>query len=191
MSLVSAPPAIKKHVIIGVAAGLLLLSVYFGIVILIQDAKHAIDQFYRLWYWILALAAGFGMQIGLFSFIRQEMKERRKAATASAAASGGVSAGSMIACCAHHLTEVLPLLGLSGLAAFLVNYQIFFIIVGVLSNAVGMTIMLETIQRHNLCPVVASWKWDMARVKRWTMVSAGVLVAVAFVFNFLTKGANL
>ena len=66
------------------------------------------------------------------------------------ATSGDVSAGSMAACCAHHITDVLPLLGLSGLAAFLASYQVLFILIGVLSNVVGITIMLETIQRHGL-----------------------------------------
>ncbi len=49
----------------------------------------------------------------------------------------------MAACCAHHLADVLPLLGLSGVAIFLVRYQLFFIIAGVLSNVVGITITLE------------------------------------------------
>ncbi len=79
------------------------------------------EQTAELWYWVLALAGGFGVQAGLFSFIRQSFRERRAAATASVATSGGVSAGSMAACCAHHLSDVLPLLGLSGLAAFLAN----------------------------------------------------------------------
>ena len=56
----------------------------------------------------------------------------------------------MAACCAHHLSDVLPILGLSGLAAFLARYQTVFIVAGVLSNLVGIAIMLESIQRHQL-----------------------------------------
>src|SRR3990172_7504328 len=129
--------AIKRHILIGVGAALLLLLIYVGIITWAQGIEHALVQAASLWYWVAALAGGFGLQAGLFSFIRQSLRERRAAATASVAASGGISAGSMVACCAHHLADVLPLLGLSGLATFLASYQVLFIIVGVLANAVG------------------------------------------------------
>lgn len=174
----------KKHIVVGVSAGILLLLLYAGIITLAQGFTHALEQTAKLWYWIAALIVGFGVQVGLFSFIRQGLKERRASATASVATSGGVSAGSMVACCAHHLADILPALGLAGLSAFLVNYQFPFIILGVLSNIVGITIMLETIQRHGLCPWVARLKWDLSRVKRWVMISAGVLLVVVFLLNF-------
>ena len=169
----------KRIILAGSGAGLLLLAFYFGILTLSQGIEHAIEQSARLWYWLLALASGFGVQAGLFDFIRRSLRSRR-AATASVATSGGVSAGSMAACCAHHLSDVLPLLGLSGLAAFLVNYQLFFIIVGVMANVVGITIMMETIQRHSLCPVLARLQVDMGWVKKGTMMSAGLVTLIAF-----------
>ena len=169
----------KRIILVGFGAGLLLLAFYFGILTLSQGFAHAIEQSAKLWYWLLALIIGFGVQAGLFDFIRGSLKSKR-AATASVAASGGVSAGSMAACCAHHLGDVLPLLGLSGLAAFLASYQLFFIVVGVLSNIVGITIMLETIQHHGLSPVLARWKVDMSRVKRAAMISAGFIALITF-----------
>ena len=87
----------KRIILVGLGAGLLLLAFYFGILTLSQGAEHAIEQSARLWYWLLPLATGFGIQAGLFDFIRRSLKARRTA-TASVAASGGVSAGSM-ACC--------------------------------------------------------------------------------------------
>ncbi len=89
----------------------------------------------------------------------------------------------MAACCAHHLSDVLPFLGIAGLSAFLVNYQLFFIIVGVMANVVGITIMLETIQRHGLCPVLARLQVNMGWVKKGTMISAGLVTLVAFFFT--------
>ena len=174
----------QRHVLIGVAAAVLLLLVYTGIITLAEGLEHALDQTADLWYWVVALAAGFGIQAGLFSFIRQGLRERKAAAIASVATSGGVSAGSMAACCAHHLTDVLPLLGLSGLAAFLASYQVLFIIIGVLSNVVGITIMLESIQRHGLSRKLAHWPWNMGWIKRGAMVSA-VLVIGVMVFRTL------
>ncbi len=173
----------KRHILIGVGAAALLIIVYLGIITLAEDWTHALEQTTELWFWVLALAGGFGIQAGLFSFIRQGIRKRRLAATGSVAASGSVSAGSMAACCAHHLSDVLPLLGLSGAAVFLVRYQLFFIIVGVLSNIVGITIMLETIQRHGLSDRLGRWKWNMNWVKKGTMVSAAFIIVATF---FLT-----
>ncbi len=170
--------SLRRHIIIGVGAGILLLLVYAGVITLAQGWQHMLEETARLWYWIAALAGGFGIQAGLFSFIRRALRERKTSATASIATSGGVSAGSMVACCAHHLGDVLPLIGVAGLTAFLVRYQSFFIILGVLSNIVGITIMLDTIQRHGLCPWVAGWKWDMGRVTKGVMISAGLILAV-------------
>lgn len=175
--------AIKRHILVGIGAAVLLIIVYLGIITLVQDWTHALEQTAELWYWVLALAGGFGIQAGLFSFIRQRIRERRAATTSSVAASGGVSAGSMAACCAHHLSDVLPLLGLSGVAIFLVRYQLLFIIIGVLSNVVGITIMLETMQCHGLSDRVGRWKWNMNRVKKGTMVSAVLIIIATF---FLT-----
>ncbi len=176
--------AVKRHILVGAGAAVLLIIVYLGLITWAQDWGHALEQTAELWYWVLALAGGFGIQAGLFSFIRQGIRERRAAATGSVAASGTVSAGSMAACCAHHLSDVLPLLGLSGLATFLVNYQVFFIIVGVLSNIVGITIMLETIQHHSLSERLGRWEWNMNWVKKGTMVSAALIVVATFLLTY-------
>ena len=84
----------------------------------------------------------------------------------------------MVACCAHHLSDVLPFVGLAGAAAFFAEYQVFFIVLGVVSNFIGITIMLETVQRHNLCPWVSGWRWNMNKVKKAAMFSAPAVLAL-------------
>lgn len=138
-----------RSVIIGVAASLALLSVYFTIVSLAQDFTHAIQTFKDLWYWITALVIGFGVQGGLYYYIRVSLIARRSS-TASVAACGSVSTSAMVACCAHHLSDVLPLFGLSAAAVFLTEYQTLFIIMGLLSNFVGIVFMLGIVQQNKL-----------------------------------------
>ncbi|MBI2851345.1 MAG: hypothetical protein HYX80_09990 [Chloroflexi bacterium] len=174
----------RKHVLVGAGAGILLFLMYLGVTTLAQGFGQTLKQAATIWYWLLILTTGFGVQAGLFSFVRQSLKERRTAATASVAASGSVSAGSMIACCAHRIVDVMPFLGLSGLAAFLSGYQVVFLAIGALSNLVGITVMLETIQRHGLSSRVVGW-WDMGRVKKGTMVSAGLIIGI-IVFRTLS-----
>jgi hypothetical protein len=53
----------------------------------------------------------------------------------------------MVACCAHHVADVLPLVGLTAAATFLANWKIPFMILGLLTNGVGILVMLWTIYR--------------------------------------------
>ncbi|MDP2931460.1 MAG: hypothetical protein Q8O05_03040 [Chloroflexota bacterium] len=57
--------SLRRHIIIGVSAGVLLLLVYAGVITLAQGWQHMLEQTARLWYWIMALAGGFGIQAGL------------------------------------------------------------------------------------------------------------------------------
>ena len=181
---ISPARSVKRHVIAGVIAGFSLLTIYAGVLTLAQGTQHALEQTARLWYLLLPLVVGFGIQVGLFSFIRQGLRERRKSLTAGLATSGGVSVGSMVACCAHHVGDVLPFLGLSGISAFLTSYQVIFLTVGILSSAVGITFMLEVIQRHQLYPLVGNWQWDMGRVKLVT-IALSVIILMGIIFRMV------
>src|SRR3989344_5043306 len=62
---------------------------------------------------------------------------------AEIAVSGTVSGGSMVACCIHFALNVAPILGFSGLAAFLMVYQKWFFGLGILSNVIGITVLVK------------------------------------------------
>lgn len=100
-------------------------------------------QFRELWFLMLPLIAGFGVQVGLFSYIKflSHAANNRIMATSSAA-----STVSMIACCAHHLTDVVPILGLSALSLWLVNFQKPLLILGILSNLAGSLYMIRILR---------------------------------------------
>ncbi len=127
------------------AVGLLLL--YFTILSLANSPSHAIEQFFGMWYWLALLVVGFGVQVGLFVYAREA---RAGASVAAMAGSGGVSGVSMVACCAHHLADILPIVGLSAAAIFLVRYQLPLILIGIFSNIVGTFVLLSTMQKHGL-----------------------------------------
>lgn len=136
----------------GFVAALLLLLFYGGVNTLASRSfVHTLSELGRLWLWFLPLTAGFGTQIGLFVYIRRGLHLVGKAAPGAAAAAGagaGTSTVAMLACCAHHLTEVLPIIGLSGAAVFLIKYQTLFLTIGIVANALGIGIMLRIIQKH-------------------------------------------
>lgn len=170
-----------RSLIAGIVGALVLLALYFTIVTLAQSFSHALETFRKLWFWIAALVLGFGTQTGLYYYIHASLVQRQIEATASVAAAGGMSTTAMIACCAHHLSDVLPLLGLSAAAVFLVKYQLLFIIMGVLSNAVGIVFMLSIVQQHSLYAEKGRlgflFKLNMSRAFKVTAMLAVALFA--------------
>jgi YHS domain-containing protein len=184
-----------RPVIFGTAGAGVLLLIFFGLVTLANGSfGSSLDEFKRIWYWILILASGFGFQLGLFTYLKQRIAENTAIATAEVAASGTVSTGSMVACCAHGLVNVLPLVGVSAAAAFLATYQLPFILIGVFSNLVGITIMLGIIQKHGLLPHNAFGQYIAAhsmRKFRNGLIAVGVVVVALTFFSTAAQSATL
>lgn len=140
----------KKEIRNSLMAGLSLLFFYFLVMTVSSASLSAtILQFKQLWYWMITLSLGFGTQVGLFTYLKRLIKDNRTINNAGAitAASTGTSSASMIACCAHHLSEVLPIIGLSGFTIFLIRYQIPLIIFGIAMNGFGIFYMAQVIKK--------------------------------------------
>ena len=127
-----------NSVLYGILAGLGLLLFYLAVVSFFQGVEFAFLNLRSLWYLIFPLAIGFGTQIGLYTSIKHTATM-----TGTVAGTGSVSAGSMVACCSHFLLNVIPIVGLSGIALFLAAYQKWFLGIGILSNIIGIGIMLK------------------------------------------------
>jgi hypothetical protein len=133
----------------GLIAGAALLLLYFVILTLSNSLVHAMEELRQIGWWILLLVVGFSVQVGLFVFMKRSARRKNTAGgTAAVAASGGVSTTAMVACCMHHVTDVLPILGASAASIFLLRYQEVFLAVGVISNLIGINIMLNLIQKY-------------------------------------------
>ena len=141
---------IRNALLYGLAgfAGLLLL--FFGILSIANSPAHAWAQFTEGWYWIFALTTGFGTQVGLYVWMQNQFLLASSIAGKEIAASGTVSGGSMVACCAHHVSDVLPLIGLGGAAILLNQYQSVFIVIGIFSSLLGIIFMLQMAQKHGI-----------------------------------------
>jgi hypothetical protein len=174
----------NKPLLYGMIGSVGLLSVYALILTIAESLDHAVTQFVNMWIWISLLVIGFGTQVGLFTMLRMQQKAKSKGATAKVAAMGGVSTGSMIACCAHHLADLLPLVGLSAAAVFLARYQLPFILLGVFSNLIGIIIILTIMQRHNLHPgrsfFILLSKINMRTVRTTVIAASALIVGSAF-----------
>lgn len=115
----------------------LLLGAYFGVLTLVSGWSFTVTQFSEFWYYLLPLAAGFGLQVALYVRLRQLLLGSPGSRTVMAT-SGTTSTAAMISCCAHYLVNVAPVLGATGLVTFATQYQIEFFWVGLAFNAAGI-----------------------------------------------------
>ncbi|MBI2632804.1 MAG: hypothetical protein HYW78_00225 [Parcubacteria group bacterium] len=125
-----------KNVLKGVIAAMILLGIYFGITAAISGFAFAKRQFADFWYFIISLVAGFGVQIGLYSYLR--IKIREQATKKVAAISGTTSTIAMLSCCAHYLANLIPIIGIAGTIALIAQYQIELFWVGIAFNVFGI-----------------------------------------------------
>ncbi|MDP2760561.1 MAG: YHS domain-containing protein [Sideroxyarcus sp.] len=138
----------------GVGASAVMLAIYFGVVGLISGMDFALEQFAKYWYFIVLLALGFGIQVGLFTHLKR-LVGRHGASGKVVAVSGTTSTAAMVSCCAHYLVNVLPVLGVTGFLVVVAEYQIELFWVGLAFNAAGITYILSKVvnasKEHKKC----------------------------------------
>ena len=133
-----------------VGAGLLTL-LYFGIVSWAEGWQHAVELFWQDRWIVLPIILGFGVQSGLYIVLKKRLFLPVQSTGPSGAltgAGGGMSTVAMVACCAHHVTDVLPILGLTATAAFLAEYRTIFMLVGLSTTLLGIVVMLIILMRE-------------------------------------------
>ncbi len=129
----------------------LIAGVYFGILIWAQGWEYAASQFSLNRWYVLPIWLGFGIQAALYSILRFRLF-LPTASTGHTGAlmgtSGATSTTAMVACCLHHVTDVLPILGLSAAATFLTRYQRPFMLIGLTTEVIGIIVMLVVLYRE-------------------------------------------
>lgn len=126
-----------KSILYGVLASAVLIGVYFVIVSLISEPNFAISQWNQYWYFIVSLAVGFGIQMGLYTYLKNEVRNMQGNGRVLGI-TGTTSTATMISCCTHYLVNVLPVLGVTGIATFVSQYQTDFFWIGILFNLAGI-----------------------------------------------------
>jgi P-type Cu+ transporter len=131
---------VSKSIMYGVAGMAALLGIYFVILAAVSGWEFTVSQFLDFWYFIGSLAAGFGIQIGLYSYLRNAVRGMDMSGKV-VAVSGTTSTAAMISCCAHYLTNILPVVGAAGAVALVAQYQIELFWFGLACNIAGIAYM--------------------------------------------------
>jgi hypothetical protein len=144
-----------KRILIPIAAGLIgilfLASIYFGLMSWAEGFKSAWGLFWYDRWIVIPILLGFGIQAALFAVLKFRTFVPDAAMGPSGAlmgASGTTSTIAMLACCVHHVTDVLPILGLTAASAFLGRYRTAFMLVGLGTTLIGILAMLIILARE-------------------------------------------
>ncbi len=129
----------------GLLAASGLLVFYLGTITLAQGWGHATEQLLDDFWFVSAIIAGFGTQVGLYTYLR---RMHLHAMAGGVTVSTGTSTIAMFACCAHHLTDVFAIIGLSGIALFLNAYKTPLLWVGIVMNLFGIAYLLWKIRQQ-------------------------------------------
>jgi len=129
--------ATLKPFLYGILASLLLLGAYFSILTLVSGWSFAQDQFKQFWYFIVSLAVGFGVQVGLYTHLRNRIASMHGEGK-MLGVTGTTSAAAMVSCCAHYLVNIFPLIGTAGVLTVIAQYQVQFFWLGLAMNLAGI-----------------------------------------------------
>jgi len=133
-----------RSILKGLAGTVALFILYFGVVSAISGWDFARSQFIQNWYWFTALSLGFGIQIGLFTYLR--VLHMAQVAGRGVIISGATSGAAMLACCAHYLVNIIPIIGVAGIATVIGQYQTEIFILGLAANLAGMGYLFKKLK---------------------------------------------
>ena len=133
----AAAASMIKPLAIGTLATIAMLGVYFGVLTLVLGWDFTVSQFAQFWYYVLPLALGFGIQMGLYVYLRLRLAHHHTGGK-MVVASGATSTGAMLACCTHYLANILPVIGAAGAVTLVAQYQVELFWVGLAFNLAGI-----------------------------------------------------
>lgn len=136
-----------EPIVYGIIASGILLGIYFTALTLVSGWGFAKDQFSIFWYFIVSLAIGFGIQIGLYTYLKGLIKGGQGGGKVLGV-TGTTSTAAMISCCTHYLVNLLPILGVAGVITFVAQYQTQLFWVGLLFNLGGIFYIANKIFKY-------------------------------------------
>lgn len=129
-----------KAWVYGIGAVLIVVALNLIVLSLLGFPLMATEIIKKYFILFVLLIGGFGLQVGLWIYF----KSLSAISCSTTVASGSISGISMLLCCSHYLLNLLPFLGaLVGMSALasLSKYTVYFLLFGILSNIIGISLM--------------------------------------------------
>ncbi|MCD4711648.1 MAG: hypothetical protein K8R73_00050 [Clostridiales bacterium] len=123
-----------------------MMAFYFGVVSLFESFEYAIQKFKTSGVLIILLSLGFAYQIFLHAYMNQVIK--RKSNKVITATSGMASGTAMILCCLHHVTDLIPIAGISLFGILSPSFESVWMIVGLSINVIAILFLFSHMKKH-------------------------------------------
>gem|GEM_PF-1144121 len=142
-----APRIMGRSILHGLIAASAMAMFYVAVVWAASGSwSHLMSQARQDWFYLVAIVLGFGTQVTLVSELRHRHRTGKQATVAGGVGAGASTVG-MVACCAHHLADLFPIIGAASAAGFMTDYRVPFMLVGIAINAVAIILVARQL-RH-------------------------------------------
>jgi hypothetical protein len=130
---------LKNPYVFGVSIGILVILFNISIASL---AEGSLEEGYQVFLtngiFVYLIPAAVGIQMGLFRYHRNITTGNIAGSEKMGMAGSGTSSVAMVACCLHHVSDLLPAVGfVIATSSFLIQYKNAIIIIGLLANIAG------------------------------------------------------
>ncbi len=129
----------RTPIIFGFLGFVFLILLFVSVVGFIGGLEEIFDQLSKYGVYIIILALGFGIQVGIYTHIKKS--------GSAIAVTGSTSGLAMISCCSHYLVTFFPVLGLTGLSGLVSIYQTEIFLVGILMNLIGILYLINKVNK--------------------------------------------
>ncbi len=139
---------LKNPYVFGASAGIIVVIFNILIASLAEGSFSGGYSVFRangIFVYLIPLAVG--VQMGLFRYHRNMTSENKLCGSEKVGVAGSATSSlAMIACCLHHVSDLLPTVSfILAASSFLTEYQDAFIIIGLLANAAGSAYIARAI----------------------------------------------
>ncbi len=157
MSGISIKSLLKNPYAFGIGAGMLVI--FFNISIA-SFAEGSFQKGYQIFLsngvFVYLIPPAVGIQMGLFRYHRNITAGNMVGTEKMGIAGSAASSLTMVACCFHHVSDILPSIGfIFAASSFLIRYQYAIIIIGLIANVAGSFYIARSILKYRAVPTKA------------------------------------
>ncbi len=138
---------LKNPYVFGISAGILVILFNISIASL---AEGSLDKGYQVFLtngiFVYLIPIAVGIQMGLFRYHRNITTGNIAGSEKMGMAGSATSSVTMVACCLHHVSDLLPAVGfILAASSFLIQYKDAIITIGLLANMAGSAYIARAI----------------------------------------------
>lgn len=154
---------LKNPFIFGAAIGILVVIFNISIASLAEGSlKSGYSAFLSNGIFVYIIPLAVGVQMGLFRYHRNLTSGNVSGSEKVGMAGSATSSFAMLACCLHHVSDLLPAVGfILATTSFLIEYKDTIIIIGLLTNVAGSAYIARAILKDRT--IIAEGKSCCAR----------------------------